>query len=120
MVVAVYQIGDPTSSKKLVQAMETVKELRPSNLTVVVAGTKSDLQGEIEGEGLTERTLDEVRGYYGEGVKYMATSAKMDVGVGDVFNLCLEEFSKRKPSSVPPPIDEEHGMCKCWSPCVVM
>ena len=44
--------------------------------------------------------------------------AKMDVGVGDVFDLCLEEFSKRKPSSVPPPIDEEHGMCKCWSTCV--
>ena len=46
--------------------------------------------------------------------------AKMDVGVGDVFDLCLEEFSKRKPSSVPPAIDEESGMCKCWTPCVVM
>ena len=111
VLVLVYEIGNSESTQELAQVADKIKELRPLGLTVVVAGTKCDLA-----EGLRERIVcpDILQEKLGEGVCHVITSSKLNIGVSSVFDACLEDYSKRRPSSIPPTIDEE-GLLGCIS-----
>lgn len=122
IILLVYDIGNDRSLQELIDTTPKIKELRPNGVTTLLVGTKIDTKLDSNASIKYGRTQDLLNQLIDEHkARHILASPKSNIGVTDLFEYCLSDYTKNRPTSLPPDndddipesLDETNEGCQC-------